>query len=223
MTRLPLLALAACTILTVSAQAAAPEPQRLRGTIVSSDATSLTLHPADGADVKVMLGAGVHFAGVVASDIKAIQPGSFIGTATKGFGSRMTALEVVVFPPELRGQGEGHYKWDKLPDSSGSTVASSMTNGTVEAGHKPLVGSSMTNGNIDAATAQDGALHIAVSYKGGHKDIVVPAGAPVVAFKLAGPEIVKKGAQAFIVAVPDGSGIQAKFVAVGEDGVKPPM
>ncbi len=221
------LALAACTALSVAASAA-PEAERVRGTITAATATSLTVHPAQGSDVTVQLGAGVRYAAVVASSLKAITPGSFIGTATKGFGSRTTALEVVVFPPEMRGTGEGHYAWDKLPDTaggaaSGSMTASSMTNGTVGAGHAPLVGSSMTNGNIDAASTDAGALHIAVSYKGGHKDIVVPATAPIVAFKLAGPEVVKTGAQAFIVGVPDGAKLEAKFVAVGQDGIKPPM
>ena len=179
--------------------------------------------PADGPDVRVTLGPDVKYAGVVASDIKAVTPGSFIGTATKGFGSRMTALEVVVFPPELRGQGEGHYPWDKLPDTAGGSTSSSMTNGTVQAGHAPAVGSSMTNGTVGATASQAGGLHIEVAYKGGHKTISVPAGAPVVAFKVAGPSVVKVGAQVFVVAVPAGGGVAAKFVAVGQDGLKPPM
>jgi hypothetical protein len=223
MNRSLILALAASTLLGGAARAAAPALQRVRGTIVAASATGLTIHPAEGADIEVKLDAGVKYAGVVASQVGAIRPGSFIGTATKGFGSHMTALEVVVFPPELRGQGEGHYPWDKLPDTGGGAVASSMTNGTVEAGHAPQVGSSMTNGTIGTATSDAGGLHIAVAYKGGHKDIVVPASAPVVAFKVAGPGVVKKGAQAFIVAATQNGDIEAKFVAVGQDGVRPPM
>ena len=215
-------ALAAITLAGDAAHAA-PTAERVRGTITAVDASSLTVHPTDGADVKVMLGPDVKYAGVVASDVKAIAPGSFIGTATKGFGSHMTALEVVVFPPELRGQGEGHYPWDKLPDTAGGQTASSMTNGTVQAGQAPSVGSSMTNGTVGDASSAAGGLHIAVAYKGGHKDIVVPPTAPVVAFKVAGPSVVKVGAQVFIVAVPAGEAVQAKFVAVGQDGVKPPM
>ena len=208
----------------VSAAAhAAPVAERIRGTISASDVGSLTVHPASGPDVRVTLGPDAKYAGVVASDISAVAPGSFIGTATKGFGSRMTALEVVVFPQELRGQGEGHYAWDKLPDTAGGSTASSMTNGTVQAGQAPAVGSTMTNGTVGTAASQSGGLHIDVAYKGGHKMIVVPPGAPVVAFKVAGPSVVKVGAQVFVVAVPSGSGVQAKFVAVGQDGVKPPM
>ncbi len=202
---------------------AAPTMERVRGTIGASDGKSVTVHTAEGEDVTVALGADTHYAAVVASSVKAIQPGSFIGTATKGSGSHMTALEVVVFPPELRGQGEGHYAWDKLPDTSGGAVASSMTNGTVEAGHGPSVGTSMTNGTIATAAPADGSLHIDVDYKGGHKSIVVPAAAPVVAFKVADSSVLKVGAQAFIVAATDGGKVSGKFVAVGQDGVKPPM
>lgn len=221
------LPLACAILLTASAAQAAPQMERIRGTIAAADATSVTVHTQDGNDVTVALDPAAHFATVMRSDIASVAPGSFIGTATKGSGSHMTALEVVVFPPEMRGQGEGHYAWDKLPDTSsgapGGAIASTMTNGTVEAGKGPAVGTTMTNGNIDTAATSDGALHINVSYKGGHKSIVVPATAPVVAFKPADRTILKVGGQAFIVAAVDGGKDIAKFVAVGQDGVKPPM
>ncbi len=220
-------AAAAWSACTLAVAQAAPAAERLRGTIAASDASNLTLHTAEGEDVTVSL-AGAHFASVVASKLSAITPGSFIGTATKGSGSHMTALEVVVFPPELRGQGEGHYAWDKLPDSSGpsaggGSMSSSMTNGTVAAGHAPAVGTTMTNGTIANANGADGTLHIDVDYKGGHKSILVPPAAPVVAFQVADASILKVGAAAFIVASVDGGKVTAKFVAVGKDGVKPPM
>ena len=47
-----------------------------------------------------------------------IEKGSFIGTATKDVGGTQVALEVVVFPPSMRGTGEGHYAWDKIPDTT---------------------------------------------------------------------------------------------------------
>ena len=220
-----LLLAAACATYTLAAHAE-PALERIRGTIGAADTAHLTVHTAEGEDVTVSL-TGAHYASVVASKASAIAPGSFIGTATKGSGAHMTALEVVVFPPELRGQGEGHYAWDKLPDTSsptaGGAVGSSMTNGTVAAGHAPAVGTTMTNGTIANAGQADGALHIDVDYKGGHKSITVPASAPVVAFQVADSSVLKVGAQAFIVAASDGGTVTAKFVAVGKDGVKPPM
>lgn len=220
MTRLSALILAAA--LAANLASAATPPEHLRGTLQSVAATYVTLQTTGGA-TQVALTSDTSYALATKSSLNAILPGSYIGTAAAGTGPDMTALEVVIFPPAMRGAGEGHYPWDKLPDTGGGAVASSMTNGTVEAGHAPQVGSSMTNGTIGTATSDAGGLHIAVAYKGGHKDIVVPASAPVVAFKVAGPGVVKKGAQAFIVAATQNGDIEAKFVAVGQDGVRPPM
>ena len=220
MSRAPLVALA--LLLAASAQAATP-PVRLRGTIAKVDAGSITLQTQDGTSEKVTLSPATGYAGVVAADAGAIKPGSFIGTATKGTGSHLTSVEVVVFPPAMRGAGEGHYDWDKLPDpSGGSAVSTSMTNGTVAAGG-PRVATSMTNGNIDAATSKSGALHLTVSYKGGQKSIVVPAGVPVVALQPADKSVLKVGAAAFVLADPSGGTPSALRVMVGVGGVKPPM
>lgn len=224
MTRHLALATALTTILAAGAVQAAPKPERVRGAITSSDASSVTLHTADGQDVKIATTADTKYLMVLKSDLKAVTPGSFIGTATKGSGSRMTALEVVVFPPEMRGMGEGHYAWDKIPDTTASgETASSMTNGTVDAGGAGGVASTMTNGNIDKAATEDGSLKLSVSYKGGHKTIVVPANAPIVTFKPGDRSIVKTGPAAFVIASEEGGKVTAKAVAVGQDGVTPPM
>jgi len=213
----------AASALTLAAQAA-PKPERVRGVISASDATSVTLHTTAGTDVKIATTPDTKYLMVVKSDLKKITPGSFIGTATKGSGSRMTALEVVIFPPEMRGMGEGHYAWDKIPDTTagGAEAASSMTNGTVDA-QGGEVASTMTNGNIDKASTEAGSLKLSVSYKGGHKTIVVPQAAPIVAFKPGDRAVVKSGSDAFVIATDDGGTITAKAVAVGQDGVRPPM
>ena len=220
MSRAPLIALVLLTAAT--AQAATP-PVRLRGTITKVDAGSVTLQTQDGTAERVALTATTRYAGVVAADASAIKPGTFIGTATKGTGSHLTSVEVVVFPPEMRGTGEGHYDWDKLPDpSGGSAVSTSMTNGTVSAGG-PRVATSMTNGNVDSDTSKGGAMHLTVSYKGGQKSIVVPAGVPVVAVHPADKSVLKVGAAAFVIADPSGGTPSAIAAMAGEGGVKPPM
>jgi hypothetical protein len=213
----------AASALTLAAQAA-PKPERVRGVISASDATSVTLHTTAGTDVKIATTPDTKYLMVVKSDLKNVTPGSFIGTATKGSGSRMTALEVVVFPPAMRGMGEGHYAWDKIadPTAGGGEAASSMTNGTVESGGDE-VASTMTNGNIDQASSHDGSLKLSVSYKGGHKTIMVPQSAPIVAFKPGDRAVVTKGADAFVIASDDGGVVTAKAVAVGQDGLRPPM
>ena len=153
---------------------------------------------------------------------------SFIGTATKDVGGTQVALEVVIFPPSLRGTGEGHYAWDKIPDttfSGDSQTSSSMTNGNVSAvsTSAPKVNSTMTNGDVAATQSQDGVTHLVVTYKGGQQDVLVPPTAPIVTFRPGTKALVAKGDDVFVKATPTGSGLVANTVAVGVDGVKPPM
>ena len=229
MKRLIGLTLLATSALSVAA-VAAPQPDRVRGSVVSVTSDSMVVHPATGSDITVALGSDTHYALVVKSALADIEKGSYIGTATKGSGSYLVALEVLVFPPALRGTGDGHYAWDKLPDttlSGGHTTASSMTNGNVDtatpAGGVKTVKSAMTNGNVDSETDKSGAKKLVVSYKGGKQTIIVPPTAPVVTLKPADMTALKPGANVFVKATKDGGKISGDFVAIGADGVKPPM
>ncbi len=228
MKRLTGLALLAASAVSFAA-VAAPPPQRIRGTVQSITSDSLVVHPATGSDVTLTLGSGTKYAAVVKSDLGNVEKGSYIGTATKGSGNYLVALEVVVFPPSMRGMGDGHYDWDKMADttlSGGGTTASSMTNGNVEAATSASakqVNSAMTNGNVDAATDKGGAKQLTVSYKGGKQTIVVPPTAPIVALQPAEMSAVKAGDTVFVVAAEDAGKLNAGFVAFGTQGVKPPM
>lgn len=229
MTRLLGLALAASTALSVSALAA-PQPERVRGVIRSVDADSVTVQPLGGADLRIALGDKTKYVSVLKADLSEVTQGSYIGTAVKSSGKSLVALEVVVFPPAMRGTGEGHYPWDKLPDSTaanGGSVASSMTNGNVAAASSAdgarKVSSTMTNGNVQSASEQSGAKRITVTYKGGKETILVPPTVPVVTLQPADRSAVTQGARVFIVAANDNGHLTANFVAVGKDGVKPPM
>jgi hypothetical protein len=221
--------LAATTILTTPAMAAV-QNERIRGTIKASDQHSVTVQTPQGKEVKVSLNDATKYVTVAKSNLSKVATGSFIGTATKGAGASLVALEVVIFPPSLRGMGEGHYAWDELPDTTmagGARVSSSMTNGTVETtspgGPKPKVNSKMTNGAVQSATEQGGAKRITVTYNGGQQTILVPPTAPIVAFLPAERPAVTTGAHVFIKASDDGGKATADFVAIGQDGLTPPM
>src|SRR5882757_7627517 len=112
---------------------AAVQDERIRGTIESADQNSMTVQTPRGGEVKVSLNDATKYVTVAKSSLSNVATGSFIGTATKGAGASLVALEVVIFPPSLRGMGEGHYAWDELPDTTmagGTRVSSSMINGT---------------------------------------------------------------------------------------------
>jgi hypothetical protein len=134
---------------------------------------------------------------VAPSSLNHVDPGAYIGTATKSIGDKLIALEVTIFPPSLKGMGEGHYAWDRIPDTTLSgvgTAPSAMTNGTVSTvSAATTVNSAMTNGTVSSAAGS-----------GGAKQIVVP------------------GAAVFINVVSHGGMVTANAVAVGIDGVKPP-
>jgi len=221
--------LAAVGLVSLSAAAyAAPELVRVRGTIESATDTAVTVKTSDGKTQAIQLASGTAFVNVVKSSLDKVDEGKFIGTATKG-ENPPTALEVVIFPEEMKGTGEGHYAWDEIADTtagSGTMAKSSMTNGTVKT---PAAGgmktkSSMTNGTVKTGSSASGGKTIEVTYDGGQsKTVLVPPSAPIVAFEKADKSILMKGAPLFAVTAKDGDALSGKLVAVGKDGVVPPM
>ncbi|MGH8189913.1 MAG: hypothetical protein ACREP2_00515 [Rhodanobacteraceae bacterium] len=100
--------------------------------------------------------------------------------------------------------------------TNGNVADSAMTNGTV-------TNSSMTNGNVASASGQSGGKQITVSYHAGQKTITVPPNAPIVAFEAAQESAITQGAKVFIEATKSHGQLVAKMVAVGKNGLTPPM
>ncbi|TMV47448.1 hypothetical protein FGG78_40755, partial [Thioclava sp. BHET1] len=109
--------LALASLLAVATANAAPAPSRYRGTITAITPTSVTVHTRAGEDRTFAIGTDTHYVTVHQAALSDIKADDFIGTATKNIGSALIALEVTIFPAALRGAGEGHYAWDKLPDT----------------------------------------------------------------------------------------------------------
>ena len=119
----------------------------------------------------------------------------------------------------MRGAGEGHYPWDRLPDGAGP-VETSMTNGTVKA---PEVETSMTNGTVAGGAEVGNGRTLTVSYKGQSLAVAVPPGTPVVMLEPADRALLVPGAKVFAAAVRDGDKLEARSISVGKDGLTPPM
>ena len=222
------LAITVSALASSAALAATGTPERVRGVIASATANSVTVDTYAGKPLTVALTGKTAYLKVEKSSLNKVEKGSFIGTATKDVGGMQIALEVVIFPPAMRGTGEGHYAWDKIPDttlSGGAKTSSSMTNGNVAAVSTsvPDVNSSMTNGDVAASQSQGGVTHLVVTYKGGKQDVLVPPTAPIVTFRPGTEALVAKGSDLFIKATKTGSGLVANAVAVGVGGVRPPM
>ncbi|HSU05665.1 MAG TPA: hypothetical protein VLI93_08840 [Acetobacteraceae bacterium] len=222
---------------------AVQQSTRIRGTIESVNGDTVAIKSYNGKTVDVMLHSKTKFASVLPSSLSDIKSGDFIGAGATGPENNLKAMEVVVFPESMRGTGEGHYAWS-VPaavanaDTHGSSetstggppVAGTMTNGTVAgttpANGAPPVQGTMTNGTVATNASKAGGKEFTVSYSNGKKvQILVPPDAPVVRLAPAQQSVLMPGAKAFVVASqPSGSSeLSANFVAVGKNGMMPPM
>jgi uncharacterized low-complexity protein len=183
------------------AQAQNAEQVHVRGSIVAVNGNKIKVKTREGKTVEVTLADGAHVAGVARADIGDIKPGDFVGIASlpKADGGD-GALEVLIFPPAMKGTGEGSYGWDLKPNSS-------MTNATVANAVKGVDGHTVT-----------------VSYHGKEKKIAIPAGTPVVTLARAAMKDLVAGAIVFVPAVKGDKGaLVAQQIVVGANGVVPPM
>jgi hypothetical protein len=182
--------------------ALAAEVVHVRGAIVGVDGSTLTVKTREGPNAAVALKPGFKVAGVAKASVEDIKPGDFVGIASLPTSSGGDgAVEVLVFPPAMKGTGEGSYPWDLQPKST-------MTNATVTNAVKGVEGRTLD-----------------LSYSGGkEKKIAIPDGTPIVTFGPATEADLKPGAAVFVPAQKgDDGALAAGFVAVGTNGVDPPM
>jgi hypothetical protein len=222
MPRLLALVITASILGTSTAAYAAPALERVRGTVKSVSDTTLVVHTASGTDETLNLTPKTGYLTVTKSDLDHIDPGGYIGVATKSIGDKLVALGALLFPPAMKGAAEGHFDWDPIPDttlSGGATTASAMTNGTVAAA-TPAAGartvtSTMTNGTVSSTGASGGAKQVTVTYNGGKQIVLVPPTAPVVTVVPGGKSDVTVGTVVFINAVRQDGQLSAAAVFAG--------
>ena len=183
------------------AQAPANPPVRIRGTVERIDRTNLTVKTNDGKSMNVKLADNFAVMGIAKASLSEVASGKFIGTTTVGErDGALVALEVHIFPENMRGTGEGHYDWDLRPSSK------------------------MTNANVAEVKSMGKDRVLTVQYKGGEKKVLVSEKTAIVSFTPADRSELQPGAKVFLVAQrqPDG-GLTAARVNVGLHGQVPPM
>ena len=198
----PLLAVAVIAATTYCATAQQPPtPSRVRGTIEAVDGDVLAVKSRSGEDFRLHMPGDMRVVGIVKIALSEIKVGSFIGATTvPGPDGAQNAVEVHVFPENMRGTGEGSRPYDLRPNST-------MTNATV----------------AESVAGNDGHT-LLVKYKDGEKKVVVGPDTPVVTYEPADKSDLKPGAKviAFMKQLPDGS-FETNRVSVGRDGLTPPM
>lgn len=192
-------------IAVLSAAAFAADPfdslLRVRGNVEKLDGNTLAVKTRDGQNLKVLLADNFVVVGLVKRSPTAIGTGKFIGTTTVGEkNGALVALEVHIFPENMRGTGEGHYDWDLRPNSK------------------------MTNANVAKIKDVKNERVMTVQYKGGEKEILVTPETTVVEYAPSDKSELKPGAPIFLVAQKQpGGGLAARRVNVGLNGTIPPM
>jgi hypothetical protein len=198
----PLFAVAMVAASTLSAVAQQPpSPTRVRGTIESVDGDMVAVKSRSGEDFKLRIANDMRLVGITKITLSDIKVGSFIGTTTvPGPDGSNSAVEVHVFPEEMRGTGEGSRPFDLRPNST-------MTNATV----------------AESVTGNDGHT-LLIKYKDGEKKVVVTPDTAIVTYVHADKAELKAGAKviAFFKKLPDGS-FEANRINVGLNGLTPPM
>ncbi len=200
-TRIPLAALLIAAVSAVAVAQAPSPPVRIRGTVENIHGTHLTIKANNGQSMNVKLADNYVVMGIAKASLADVAGGKFIGTTTVGErDGALVALEVHIFPENMRGTGEGHYDWDLRPDSK------------------------MTNANVANVTSMGRDRVLTVQYKGGEKKVLVPEKAVIVSFTPTERSALKPGAKVFAVTQrqPDGS-LTAARVNVGLNGQVPPM
>jgi hypothetical protein len=178
-----------------------PTPSRVRGTIEAVDGDVLSVKSRSGEEFKLRMAGGMRVAGIVKISLADIKVGSFIGTTTvPGPDGGANAIEVHVFPENMRGTGEGSRPFDLRPNST-------MTNATV----------------AQTVVANEGHM-LTIRYKDGEKHVLVSPDTPVVTYVPADKSDLKPGAKviASMKTLLDGS-FETDRVSVGRDGLTPPM
>ena len=198
----PLVAVAMVLASSLFAIAQPPlSPTRVRGTIEGVDGDMLAVKSRAGEDFKLRMTADMRVVGIVKISLDDVKVGSFIGTTTvPGPDGSQNAIEVHVFPEEMRGTGEGSRPFDLRPNST------------------------MTNATVAQSVAGNDGHTLLIKYKDGEKKVVVSPDTPVVTYVPADRSELKAGAKviAAMKKLPDGS-FETNRVSVGRDGLTPPM
>ena len=162
--------LAAQVVPTVARAQAAPSVSGVKGKLEAVTHDSISIQTPSGV-LRVEIKQPLTTYRQVPSDLNHVASSSYVGVASvkQANGTEM-ATQIKIFPPELRGAGEGSSMTDAAP---GAMTHSRMTNGSVS---RPATSHSrMTNGTVQKGSGTTLVVH----YQDGAQTISVPPNVPV--------------------------------------------
>jgi hypothetical protein len=208
----PKLFIAAVLLAALSPQAFSQAPQNsaqqgpptsVRGTVQKVDDQAITVKSRDGSTIAVKLAPNYRVSTLDRKKLGDIHANDFVGaTSVPGKDGKLHATEIHIFPPALRGAGEGQQPWDTQPNAI-------MTNATV-------------TGVVKAPQGQ----MLSVNYKGSTAQMIVDRQTVIVAPspEPASVKDLKRGKVVYIFARKSADGtLTTGNITVEKNGVKPPM
>jgi len=180
----------------------APAPVRVRGTVEKLDGQNLTVKSRDGQSLAIALAPNIIVSYLTKKSAGDIKTGDFVAsTGIKGTDGKLHAIEVRIFPENLRGVGEGQYPWDLKPDSI------------------------MTNATVGTITKSPQGNVVKVSYKGSESEFTIDPDTPVYGTATDGDtSLLKPGVAVFVIAQKQDDGNFTTSRPYTEKyGIKPSM
>ncbi len=190
--KLHCLALTALLALTGPALAQDGTPINVLGTVAGFDAGSLTLKPDDGGAVQTYkLAPKMLVVQNKPATLADIKPDDFVASAAiSGPDHKLHSTELRIFPPAMRGVGEGQRA---MNDTRGQT---------------------MTNATVTGTAVADGSNDLKVKFEGGESELVVDPGVPVIRIDLADPGLVKPGVKVRVQGLQTADGATASRITL---------
>ena len=180
----------------------APAPVRVRGTVEKLDGQNLTVKSRDGQSLAIALAPNIIVSYLTKKSAGDIKTGDFVAsTGIKGTDGKLHAIEVRIFPENLRGVGEGQYPWDLKSDSI------------------------MTNATVGTITKSPQGNVVKVSYKGSESEFTIDPDTPVYGTATDGDtSLLKPGVAVFVIAQKQDDGkMTSSRLYTEKDGIKPSM
>lgn len=178
-------------------QAQQPGPARARGAITAIAGDRVTVKAPEGDVVTFAVATDTTFTAVVPAKLADITPKRFVGVGAVPDGAGMKAVQVMLFPPGVRG-GEGQGPWIAGPTST------------------------MTNADVAAVTSA-GSGQLTLETGGKAYQISVPPDASITTTEPGSRALLVPGAFVWFATLAPVDGVPtARSLVVGKDGLKPP-